>query len=190
MVKAPVGSKSIQAFRKEVKKNLLPLLGIAVASIPVHIFAHKVFDFFLETNPIGWHSSPESLFFPIPAFVTYLGFGWLCSKNKRLQKLNKWTLGMAMALPTLLFSLCFSVAMAWTAYFEGTIPFDPYLGIFIHLYLSSLVALVGGALGSAFVRNPQALDAQKAYEYLMTEEQVPMSAQNVREKATDERLNH
>lgn len=190
MVKAPVESKSIQAFRKEVKKNFLPLLGVALASIPAHVFAHRVFDFFLETNPIGWHSSFESLFFPIPAFVTYLGFGWLCAKNKKLQTVSKWSLGMAMALPTLLFSLCFSVAMAWTAYFESTIPFEPYLGIFVHLYLSSLAALIGGALGSTFARNPQALDAQKTYDYLMAEDQAPMNAQSVREKATDERLNH
>ncbi len=190
MAKALLGSKGIWTFRNEVKKNFLPLLGVALASIPVHVFAHKVFDFFLETNPIGWHSAPESLFFPIPAFVTYIGFGWLCAKNKKLQALSKWSLGMAMALPTLLFSLCFSVAMGWTAYFEGTIPFEPYLGIFVHLYLSSLAALIGGALGSTFARNPQALDAQKAYDYLMAGDQIPMNTQSVREKSADERLKH
>jgi hypothetical protein len=190
MVKALLGSKSLWALRKEVKENVLPLLGIAIASIPAHVFAHKVFDFFLETNPMGWHSSPESLLFPIPAFVTYLGFGWLCAKSKQLQKLSKWMVGMAMAVPTLLFSLCFSVAMGWTTYFEGEIPFDPYLGIFIHLYLSSLAALIGGALGNALARVPQSLDAQKAFDYLMAGEQVPMNAQSVREKTTDESLKH
>jgi hypothetical protein len=190
MVKALSGSKGIWAFRKEIKEHFLPLLGVAIASIPAHVFAHKVFDFFLETNPIGWHSSPESLLFPIPAFMTYLGFGWLCAKSKQLQKLSKWTVGMAMAVPTLLFSLCFSVAMGWTAYFEGEIPFEPYLGIFVHLYLSSLAALIGGALGNALARVPQSLDAQKAFDCLMAGEQVPMNAQSVREKTTDESLKH
>lgn len=142
-----LGPSAKRASLQKMKDQWPVLLGAAVLSIPAHILAHKIYDLFLATQPFGWHSSPESVLYVVPALAVYGLLGYGASRLKAVRAAGAWTLGLAVAAPTLAYSLFFSLWQGYAGLTDGTISYFPYLGIYLHLYLSSLTAALGVVLG-------------------------------------------
>jgi hypothetical protein len=141
-------SRAWKPLKKELRQHLPLLVAAAALSIPVHVLAHKLFDLVLPEVPAySWHSSLESLLFVLPALAVYCAMGYGASRLKRFGGLRPFLFGAALTVPTLAYSLFFSLVQTWGGLFEGADFFYPYLGIFTHLYLSSLAAFAGGVAG-------------------------------------------
>lgn len=142
------GQQAGKTLLEELKAHLPSVFAVGVASILAHIGAHKLYDLFIESVPsLGWHGSPESLLYVIPAIAVYGVVGYGCGRLARFKNLRPWILASAIAAPTALFSLMFSLLQLQMIVSNGTIPFQPFSGVFLHLHLSSVAALLSGALG-------------------------------------------
>ncbi|MBC8122844.1 MAG: hypothetical protein H7Y22_13515 [Gemmatimonadaceae bacterium] len=142
------GQQAGKTLLEELKSHLPSVFVIGVTSILAHIGAHKLYDLFVESVPsLNWHGSPESLLYVIPAIAVYGVVGYGCGRLTRFKNLHLWILASAIAAPTVLFSLMFSLLQLQMVVSNGTIPFQPFSGVFLHLHLSSVAALLSGALG-------------------------------------------